>query len=118
MRLLALDIDDTLTGTDGRISPRSLDAISRARAAGVAVTLITGRRYSASAELAARDLCLEGPIACHYGRAIVRHPEADFLSRPLLPRALCVRVLELAAERGLLPSLCADEVFYWPPAVA
>jgi len=116
-RLLALDIDDTLTGADGRISRRNIEAIEHAREQGIVVTLVTGRRYRGSAERAANDLGISGPIACHYGRALVEHPGGEFAALHLLDRAVCSRVLELAGERGLLPSLCSDEVFYWTPEV-
>lgn len=117
VRLLALDVDDTLTGADGKISARCLEVIGRARETGVAVTLVTGRRYLTSAQRAADDLQLRGPIACHYGRALVRHPEGVFASAHLLDPRVCRRVVQLARERGLLPSLCADEVFFWTPEV-
>jgi 5-amino-6-(5-phospho-D-ribitylamino)uracil phosphatase len=42
-KLLAFDLDGTLVGSDYTISPRTLDAVRRARAAGHIVTVITGR---------------------------------------------------------------------------
>lgn len=41
--LLALDLDGTLLGPDGRISDRDAEAVARARDAGIEVVLATGR---------------------------------------------------------------------------
>lgn len=42
-RLIACDVDGTLTRRDGSIGPRTLEALRRAREAGVCVALATGR---------------------------------------------------------------------------
>lgn len=117
VKLLALDVDDTLTGADGRISRRCAKVVEGAQEMGVAVTLVTGRRYLTSAQRAANALRLRGPIACHYGRALIRHPEGTCAAVHPLDPGVCRRVLQLAREHRLLPSLCADEIFYWTPEV-
>jgi Cof subfamily protein (haloacid dehalogenase superfamily) len=43
VRLVATDMDGTLLGPDGTVSPRTMRALARLRAAGVAVVLVTGR---------------------------------------------------------------------------
>ncbi len=43
---LAIDLDGTLLGPDGRVSPRNADAVARARDAGVTVLICTGRGLS------------------------------------------------------------------------
>lgn len=113
IRLLALDIDDTLIGPSGALSPANLDAVKAARDAGFQVTLITGRRYRHSAERFARELGLEGPIGCHYGRATVLHPAGEFLSLHTLPEGVCRRLVAWARDRRLRMSLCAEEQFYF-----
>lgn len=81
-RLLALDIDGTLVRRDGQIDPRDRDAIARARAAGMLVTLCTGRIYSGTAAVLA-DLAIDAEVVCadgssvmcgRTGRAIEEHP--------------------------------------------
>lgn len=114
IRLLALDIDDTLIGPDGRLSEANVAAVEAARRAGVYVTLITGRRYRESAERFACELGVDGPIGCHYGRATVLHPAGDFVSRRVLDTDVCRRLMAFAREHDLLPSLCADEIFFFP----
>jgi Cof subfamily protein (haloacid dehalogenase superfamily) len=68
--LLALDIDGTLLNSRKEISPRNLAAIAAARAMGVRVALITGRRYPAAKRIA--DLLPGDPaLVLHNGALIV-----------------------------------------------
>ena len=41
--LIALDLDGTLFGPDGKVSPENAAAVARAREAGIEVVICTGR---------------------------------------------------------------------------
>jgi Cof subfamily protein (haloacid dehalogenase superfamily) len=69
-RLLALDLDGTLLRSDGNVDERDVAAIREARAAGVTVTIVTGRLHSGSIA-AARACGIEGVIACVEGSHLV-----------------------------------------------
>lgn len=69
-RLLAIDLDGTLLRRDGTIHADDLAAIRRLLAAGVPVSIVTGRLYSGSTA-AARTVGIQGPIACVDGSQIV-----------------------------------------------
>jgi len=73
IRLLALDLDGTLLDPRGRISQRNLNAIGNARAAGVRVALVTGRRFRDSRPVAL-ELGLDIPLISHNG-ALTKHAE-------------------------------------------
>lgn len=84
-RLLALDLDGTLLRSDQRVDERDIAAIAELQAAGVTVTIVTGRLHSGSIG-AARACAIEGAIACvegsHLveiasGRTLVHHGMAD-----------------------------------------
>jgi len=45
IRMIAVDMDGTLLGTDGRVSARNLAALQSAESAGVQVVVATGRRH-------------------------------------------------------------------------
>jgi Cof subfamily protein (haloacid dehalogenase superfamily) len=68
-RLVAVDLDGTLIGSDLVISDADRDAIARAVAAGVHIVLQTGRLFSASKPFAV-ELGLHGPIAGLQGGVI------------------------------------------------
>ncbi len=69
-RLLALDLDGTLLGPHGEPSAEDLRAVLAARAAGVHVTIVTGRLYSGTKPTVLR-LGLEGPVGCVDGSHVV-----------------------------------------------
>lgn len=46
VRMIAIDMDGTLLGDDGRVSARNLAALLAAEAAGIEVVIATGRRHS------------------------------------------------------------------------
>jgi hydroxymethylpyrimidine pyrophosphatase-like HAD family hydrolase len=69
-KLLALDVDGTLLRRDGTVHPDDRAAIERVAASGVPVTIVTGRLYSGTHEVA-RSVGLSGPVACVDGSQIV-----------------------------------------------
>jgi Cof subfamily protein (haloacid dehalogenase superfamily) len=73
IRLLALDLDGTLLNNRGHISERNLAAIESARAEGVRVALVTGRRFRDSRPIALQ-LGLDIPLISHNG-ALTKHAQ-------------------------------------------
>ena len=69
-RLLALDLDGTLLRHDGVVDPRDVDAIATARAAGLRVTIATGR-IATGALPVARQLGLDTTLVCAEGAVLV-----------------------------------------------
>jgi Cof subfamily protein (haloacid dehalogenase superfamily) len=69
-KLLALDVDGTLLRRDGTVHPDDRAAIERVAARGVPVTIVTGRLYSGTHQVA-RAVGLSGPVACVDGSQIV-----------------------------------------------
>jgi Cof subfamily protein (haloacid dehalogenase superfamily) len=69
-RLLALDLDGTLLRRDHSVDERDVAAIRELRAAGVTITIVTGRLWS-GATAAARACSIEGVIACVEGSHLV-----------------------------------------------
>jgi len=99
-RFLALDIDGTLLGSDKRISRRTLEAVARARDAGVRVVLVTGRRYPAALSVATQ-LGPEVPLILHHGAlVVVPEPEGGGEGPPRILRCQALaREATLAAIR-------------------
>jgi Cof subfamily protein (haloacid dehalogenase superfamily) len=69
-KLLAVDLDGTLVRRDGTVHADDSAAIERLQAVGVPVTIVTGRLYSGSVDVA-RRVGIRGPIACVDGSHIV-----------------------------------------------
>jgi hypothetical protein len=69
-RLLALDLDGTLLRKDHTVDPRDRDAIKELQAAGVTVTICTGRLHSGA--MGAATACdITGVIGCMEGSHLV-----------------------------------------------
>ncbi len=84
IRMVAVDMDGTLLGGDGQVSPRTLAAMRAAEHAGVEVVVATGRRHSYAMRVL-RELGLneENGLISSNG-AVVRTIGAQLLERTLL----------------------------------
>lgn len=93
-KLLAVDLDGTLLTREGVPHPADRAAIQRLREAGVPTTIVTGRLYSGSADIA-RSVGIEGPIACVDGSQIVdTRSDTEVYARSIqAPTAVAVRDL-------------------------
>ncbi|MBK9036029.1 MAG: HAD hydrolase family protein [Myxococcales bacterium] len=69
-RLLALDLDGTLLRSDHTVDARDVAAIAELQAAGVTVTIATGRLHSGAVD-AARACAIDGLIACVEGSHLI-----------------------------------------------
>src|SRR5262249_62026456 len=69
-KLFATDLDGPLLDRNGAIHDVDRRAIAELQRRGVAITIVTGRMYSGTRDVA-RSLGLDGPIGCLDGSAIV-----------------------------------------------
>jgi hydroxymethylpyrimidine pyrophosphatase-like HAD family hydrolase len=87
MRMIAVDLDGTLLGTDGRVSARNLAVLLAAEQAGVEVVVATGRRHCyAMRVLRGLGLGEESALISSNG-TVTRTLGARLLERTLLPTA-------------------------------
>jgi hydroxymethylpyrimidine pyrophosphatase-like HAD family hydrolase len=86
MRMIAVDLDGTLLGADGRVSERNLAALKAAERAGIEVVVATGRRHSyAMRVLRGLGLREENGLISSNG-TVTRTIGAKLLERTLLDR--------------------------------
>jgi hydroxymethylpyrimidine pyrophosphatase-like HAD family hydrolase len=102
IRLVALDIDGTLLRGDKTLSPRTRLAIDCARAGGVRLVLVTGRRHP-SARRVADDLGGQVPLVLHNGALVVE--DGSVLRCRPLPRAAALRAIGAGRAAGAEPVL-------------
>ena len=109
IQLLALDLDGTLLNSLGELSGRNADAIAQARARGVRVALVTGRRFRDARPLALK-LGLDVPVVAHNG-ALTKHARTlETVSASLLPLETAREVLRLGRAYRADP-LVSDDAF-------
>ena len=95
VRLLALDLDGTLLDSHGRLSDRNRRAVAAARARGVRVALVTGRRFRDARPLAL-ELGVDVPLVAHNG-ALTKHARTlETVAAIHLPLAAARAVLRVA----------------------
>src|SRR5215468_3763927 len=99
-RLLALDLDGTLLRRDGVVDDRDIAAIAELQAAGVVVTIVTGRLHS-GATFAARACRIDGAIGCVDGSHLVELTSGRTLVHHGMTGALAALVRDTVARHQL-----------------
>ena len=85
--MIAIDMDGTLLGADGKVSQRNLAALHAAEAAGVEIVVATGRRHCyAMRQLRGLGLAEKNVLISSNG-AVTRSLDAVLMERTLMPRA-------------------------------
>jgi hypothetical protein len=109
IRLIALDLDGTLLDSRGRVSERNRDAIGEARARGVGVALVTGRRFRDARPLAL-ELGLDVPVIAHNG-ALTKHAESlETVAAVLMPVKAARAVVRVGRRHGADALVSDDHV--------
>lgn len=111
IKLIALDLDDTLLDSSLHISPRNRAAIAAAAARGVTVTLATGRMYRATRPYAAA-LGVNVPLIVYNGAMIKKGLSGETLFHQPLAPDTAARVLALLREQGWYGQVYVDDELY------
>ena len=100
IRLVAMDLDDTLLRDNCTISPRVLEAIQKAQAQGIVVTIATGR-MTISTRPYAEQLRVDVPIITYHGAMIQQVLSGEILFRCVIPSALAAEIVDYVAKQGI-----------------
>ncbi len=110
-RLIAIDLDGTLVGKNLQVSDRVRDAIARARAQGVHVSIVTGRMFAAARPFA-QLLELRGPVVCYQGAAIYASASGERIAHTPVPDDLALEVVAQAKRDGVHVQCYFDDMLY------
>ncbi len=111
IRIIAMDLDGTLVKGERGITSRVRRAIADARAAGLGITIATGRMFR-SARRFAEDLQVTLPIICYQG-SLVRDPVTGVTyQHEVLPSEPAQAAVAFARERGLHVNAYIDDELY------
>lgn len=111
IKLVALDMDDTLLNDDRQISPRNRKAICQAVEQGVLVTIATGRMYC-SARPYAEMLGIDIPLVVYNGGLVKSTQSGEVLFHQPVPLELANEVLAFFRERNWYVQTYIDDVLY------
>ena len=114
LRMLALDMDDTLLRSDLSISHRTKNVIKRAGAAGVTVVLASGRipqammQYSRLLGLHKR----QGYLVCNNGALIQESNTGNCIYEARIEPLIALAVCDLAGAEGFPVQMYEDDIMY------
>ena len=111
IKLVALDMDDTLLNKQAEISARSSDVIRRAIAQGVTVTIATGRMFRSAQPFAAR-LGLDVPLITYNGALVRAALSGETLLHRPIDAEIAAEVLAIFKKRGWYLQSYVDDVLY------
>ena len=111
IKLVALDMDDTLLSCSLTVSPRTGEAIRQAVAQGVTVTIATGRMYR-SALPYALQLGLDVPLITYNGGLIRNCRSGETLYHQPLDEAVAHEVLALFRDKGWYIQSYVNDTLY------
>lgn len=100
IKLISLDLDGTLLGPDGDLTPGAAGAIARAREAGLRVVLNTGRPMTEAGHFA-REAGCDNLVSCLGGALLGDAQTGAELRRWDIPEPWGSRALEICLGRGL-----------------
>lgn len=110
IKLIALDLDDTLLKDDLQISPRAKQAIINAVGQGVHVTLATGRMFQSALPFA-EELGLDLPLITYQG-ALVKYPDGRVIYHQPLPLDLAHELIDFLEPYGYHLNVYIDDELY------
>ncbi len=98
IRLLALDVDGTLAARGHEVTPATRSALERARDAGLAIVIATGRRYRSTARVI-EALGFPVPAVC-LGGSLVKDAAGETLMAHCFEPEAFLRIAGFLRERG------------------
>ncbi len=110
-RLIAVDLDGTLVGSDCSVSSRNRQAIAQAKARGVIITLVTGRTFLAVQPIT-QTLQLTAPVIIYNGAAIRQPRDGKTLLHRPLPAILTQQIIGYLRRHGFSPVAFVDSALY------
>ena len=114
IKLIALDLDDTLLDEKRRITPVVKQAIAEATEAGILVVLASGRMLPSAMPIHTA-LELKSPLICCNG-AYVCHPDGEVIFRCPIDRETSNTVIDYARANGLyIQYYVGNDYFYETP---
>ncbi|MDR2803603.1 MAG: Cof-type HAD-IIB family hydrolase [Treponema sp.] len=114
IRLIALDLDDTLLRTDLSISFRARKAIKRCIAAGIGIVLASGRSYK-SVYRYVKMLSLHksgGYVICGNGSIIQEAATGKIIEQVTLPPKPALETFDMADAEGFAVQIYEGDVAY------
>ena len=96
--MIAIDMDGTLIGAEGKVSARNIAAVQAAIAAGIEVVIATGRRHSYAMRVLRGLGLADGCMLVSSNGTVTRTLNSRLIDRSFLPRETAMWLCEHLAE--------------------
>ena len=111
IKLFVSDIDGTILVSGKKISARNIQAVQKMVAAGITVTIATGRMYRAALPIA-KELGVNVPIITYNG-ALIKSVAGEILHSEYFPADLILQVVNFFEKQNwYLQNYSNDALFY------
>lgn len=114
-RVIALDLDGTLLTPTKTILPESIEALKRARLAGVKVAIVTGRHHCAIHPFY-QALELDTPAICCNGTYLYDYQTKKVLASDPLDKEMALRVIDMLDKEAIHGLLYVDDAMLYQVA--
>lgn len=111
IRLIALDMDDTLLNEDAEITPRTMAALKAAMETGCRICLSSGRMLESMLPIAQR-IGVNAPMLLYNGAMIYDHIQEKTIYAPRIPHAISLKIAEIAQEMGMYLQVYPGKDYY------
>lgn len=111
IRLVAIDLDDTLLNHEKQIPHENLQALNEAQKQGIIISLVTGRMYIASTRFA-QALGLDLPIVTYQGGLIRTGLSHQTLFEAPLSIDSTLAVSQVLEDHKGMMNVAIDDIFY------
>ena len=111
IKLVAIDLDDTLLDSGLQIAPSCLEAIRRVQELGIKVTLATGRMYR-SALPYARQIKADLPLITYQGALVKNSLSGEVLYHRPVPQELALEIMEYFRQARVHYHTYLDDELY------
>lgn len=112
IRLVAIDLDDTLLRDDNTISAYTHEVLTKAQDAGYTVLIATGRMYQTAKPVGVRLGIGDIPMVLFSGGLIQRIESGEKVWEATIPEATAHKILGLAKEHNWYIQSYIDDVLY------
>lgn len=112
IKLVAIDMDDTLLRSDNSVSQYTIDILRKVREAGVTVVIATGRMFQAARPMGMKLGLGDVPLIVYTGSMVARCESGKILSYEPMDMKLAKEILALGHEHNwYMQSYIHDELY-------
>lgn len=112
VKLFVSDIDGTLTPSGKEISKKNIEAVREMAAAGIIVTIATGRMYRAALPIA-QTLGVNVPIITYNG-ALIKSVSGEVIHSEYLPPEIVIEIIDFFERKGWQLQSYSEDILRFP----